>query len=58
MPDFSDVLLDPGLAANFPISSFNLQIIPVGYPEFLNTGTDAARSYCSEEMYLQSIIKN
>lgn len=29
MPDFSDVLLDPGLAAHFPISSFHLQIAAV-----------------------------
>jgi len=32
--DSSDVLLDLGLAANFPTSSFNVQIIPVRYSEF------------------------
>lgn len=35
LPDFSDVLLDPGLAAHFPISTFHLQIAPVEQPEVL-----------------------
>lgn len=58
MPDFSDVLLDPGLTDNFPVSAFNAQLPPVGYPEFLSTGTDTASPYISKEMYPQSIINH
>lgn len=44
--------------SSFYFSSFNLQILPVGYPEFLNMGIDTTGSYCLEEAYPQSVINH
>lgn len=56
-PDFSDVLLDPGLAAHFPISSFHLQIPPVEQPEVLKAlGTPS--SCCPGETHPQRVVNH